>query len=291
MLRKKINFKSSFSKAQFEIFKNKEKMFLRKKFNPPSHRDYNSIIKNNYMKDVISINNLEIQKIDIKSYKSFLNSKSYKTPYINGLSGELIIKNAGIRELKQIKKFIFLYFKNIESLNTWKKINNKIFYKKLEEIEKKIKINRLLVLFKKNKSTLEKIIKNIKSYPSGLCHGDLTLSNIIIDGKKIYLIDFLKTYNDNILQDISKIYQEFILGWSSRYLFDNEKLRAQIFCKMIIDNNFFKLFSNDLLKYLNFEVLITLFRIFPYVDKKDEITINWLINSINRVKKSRNEFF
>ena len=32
---------------------------------------------------------------------------------------------------------------------------------------------------------------------------------------------------------------------------------------------------------------MTLFRIFPYVDKKDEITINWLINSINKVKKSR----
>lgn len=291
MLKKKIIFKSSFSKAQFEIFKSKEKMFLRKKFNPPSHRDYNSIIKNNYMKDILAINNLKIQKINIKSYKSFLNSKSYKTSYINGLSGELIIKNAGIRELKQIKKFIFLYFKNIESLNTWKKINNKIFYNKLEEIEKKIKIDRLLDLFKKNKSMLEKIIKNIKSYPSGVCHGDLTLSNIIIDGKKIYLIDFLKTYNDNILQDISKIYQEFILGWSSRYLLDNEKLRGQIFCKMVIDNNFFQLFSNELLRYLNFEVLMTLFRIFPYVDKKDEITINWLINSINKVKKSRNEFY
>lgn len=291
MIKKKINFKSSFSKAQFEIFKNKEKMFLRKKFNPPNFRDYNSIIKNNYMKNVISIDNLKIQKINIKSYKSFLNSKSYKIPYINGLSGELIIKNAGIRELKQIKNFIILYFKNIKNLNTWKKINNRIFYKKLEEIEKKIKINRLLVLFKKNKSTLEKIIKNIKSYPTGVCHGDLTLSNIIIDGKKIYLIDFLKTYNDNILQDISKIYQEFILGWSSRYLSDSEKLRAKIFCKTVIDSNFFKLFSNELLKYLYFEVLMTLFRIFPYVDKKDEITINWLINSINKVKKSRSEFY
>ena len=243
------------------------------------------------MKNVISIDNLKIQKINIKSYKSFLNSKSYKIPYINGLSGELIIKNSGIRELKQIKNFIILYFKNIKNLNTWKKINNRIFYKKLEDIEKKIKINRLLVLFKKNKSTLEKIIKNIKSYPTGVCHGDLTLSNIIIDGKKIYLIDFLKTYNDNILQDISKIYQEFILGWSSRYLSDSEKLRAKIFCKTVIDSNFFKLFSNELLKYLYFEVLMTLFRIFPYVDKKDEITINWLINSINKVKKSRSEFY
>ena len=288
---KKINFKSSFSKAQFEIFKNKEKNVFEKKFNPPNFRDYNSIIKNNYMKNVISIDNLKIQKINIKSYKSFLNSKSYKIPYINGLSGELIIKNAGIRELKQIKNFIILYFKNIKNLNTWKKINNRIFYKKLEDIEKKIKINRLLVLFKKNKSTLEKIIKNIKSYPTGVCHGDLTLSNIIIDGKKIYLIDFLKTYNDNILQDISKIYQEFILGWSSRYLSDSEKLRAKIFCKTVIDSNFFKLFSNELLKYLYFEVLMTLFRIFPYVDKKDEITINWLINSINKVKKSRSEFY
>ena len=65
-----------------------------------------------------------------------MNSKSYKIPYINGLSGELIIKNAGIRELKQIKNFIILYFKNIKNLNTWKKINNRIFIKNLKILKK-----------------------------------------------------------------------------------------------------------------------------------------------------------
>ena len=45
---------------------------------------------------------------------------------------------------------------------------------------------------------------------------------MIIEKNKIYLIDFLKTYNDGIGQDLSKIYQEFILGWSSRNLNERE---------------------------------------------------------------------
>ena len=110
---------------------------------------------------------------------------------------------------------------------------------------------------------------------------------MIIEEKNIYLIDFLKTYHDSILQDLSKIYQEFILGWSSRYLDGTEKLRSEIFYKKIIDQNFFQLFSEKMLNLLNFEVMMTLFRIFPYVQKDDKITINWLSKSVEKVLKNK----
>ena len=287
MLRKKINFKSSFSKAQFEIFKSKDKIFIKKKFNPPNYRDYESIIKNNDMRDMIAINNLKIQKINIKSYNHLLNTKSYKSLYINGSSGELIIKNSGVYEINLLKNFLFSYFTILKKFNHLKKINNMIFYNKLNDIEKKIKIPSLKLIFKKNKPIIENKIRRIDLYPTGICHGDLTLSNIIIEKKKIYLFDFLKTYNDNILQDISKIYQEFILGWSSRYLVGTDRLRSKIFSQMIIDQHFFNLFPKNLIKHLKFEVLMTLFRIFPYVDKNDEVTINWLNKSIEKVLKKR----
>ena len=132
---------------------------------------------------------------------------------------------------------------------------------------------------------MRKKIKEISMYPTGMCHGDLTLSNIILEKNKICLIDFLKTYNDSILQDLSKVYQEFLLGWSSRELSQQEKLRSQIISKKIIDKNFFKIFSKKILKHLHFEVLMTLFRIFPYVNKNDQLTIRWLKNSVNNVLK------
>ena len=123
-----------------------------------------------------------------------------------------------------------------------------------------------------------------------MCHGDLTLSNMILKKNKICLIDFLKTYNDGILQDLSKVYQEFVLGWSSRQLSEQEKLRSKIICKKIINKKFFDLFSKKILKHLHFEILMTLFRIFPYVNKNDYLTIKWLKNSINYVLKIKKQY-
>lgn len=287
MYKKKVKFENSFSKAQFEIIRNDKSIFVKKILNSPNIRDYESILKNNHLKKLLKIKNLKIQNIEIKNLKKFLKLKYYKSSYINGLSGELIIKNSGINEVNQIREFLISYFKRTTKLNKIKKIDKKIFINKLNSIENNIKINHLRLVFRKNKSIMKKKINKINFYPNGICHGDLTLSNLILEGKNIYLIDFLKTYNDSLLQDLSKIYQEFVLGWSARYLDENEKLRSKIFYKMIIDQNFFKLFPGKFLKFLNFEILMTLFRIFPYVDRNDQITINWLSKSVEKVLNNR----
>ena len=86
------------------------------------------------------------------------------------------------------------------------------------------------------------------------------------------------------MKDLAKIYQEFILGWSSRKLNKNEILRAKTIYNTILDENFFQIFKKNF-KLLKFEILMTLIRIFPYVDKKDIITINWLEYSVNKVLK------
>ena len=94
--------------------------------------------------------------------------------------------------------------------------------------------------------------------------------------------------SDSILKDLAKIYQEFILGWSSRKLNKNEILRAKTIYNTILDEKFFSGFSKKILKLLKFEILMTLIRIFPYVDEKDIITINWLEYSVNKVLKNYN---
>lgn len=287
MNKKKITFKNSFSKAEFEVFRKDKNIFIKKILNKPSLRDYQSVLKNNNLQKILKIKNLKIHPIDVKTFKTFKKLKSYESLYINGFSGDLIIKNSGINEVSRMKEFFVNYFKILIKFNKWKKIDNKIFLNKLNSIEKNIKNKELKFIFKKNVATLENKINKINFYPIGVCHGDLTLSNVIIEEKNIYLIDFLKTYHDSILQDLSKIYQEFILGWSSRYLDGTEKLRSEIFYKKIIDQSFFQLFSRKMLNLLNFEVIMTLFRIFPYVQKDDKITINWLSKSVEKVLKSK----
>jgi len=50
--------------------------------------------------------------------------------------------------------------------------------------------------------------------PVGVCHGDLTLSNILFCGSRIYLVDFLDSFIETPLMDIVKLRQDTRYGWS-----------------------------------------------------------------------------
>ena len=283
--RQKIIFNSSFSKANFELISLKNELFLKKKINTPKIRDYYSIKKNNYFDKYIKIKNLKSQKIQIKTFKELKKKKYLMMKYINGYSGEIILKNHGFEEILLIRKFLIDYFELMKKYITWVKFDKNIFIKKLDEIEKRNK-NKVLknILAKYKKKYLNKLNK-VKFYPKGLCHGDLTLSNMIIEKNKIFLIDFLQTHNDSIVQDLSKVYQEFKLGWSSRNLNHQEYLRSKLIYENIVDKNFFKSFSKKILDPLKCEIILTLFRIFPYVNNNDIKTIDWLKLSIVKIFK------
>lgn len=50
--------------------------------------------------------------------------------------------------------------------------------------------------------------------PVGVCHGDLTFSNILFNGNNYYLIDFLDSFVESPLLDIVKIRQDSSFLWS-----------------------------------------------------------------------------
>ena len=285
---KKTTFEDSFSKANFLFKLEKENLLLIKKLKKPNKRDYESINKNNHFKKFLKIKNVVIKKIHIKSFNELKKKKSYKMNYINGVSGELILKNSDIQQVKVLKKFYLDFFKYTKKTIHWIELDKKIYINKITNIKKNINNKELKKLFLKCEKYLKKNLNKFKKYPKSLCHGDLTLSNIILSKNKIFLIDFLKTFNDSILQDLAKIYQEFILGWSSRKLNEREILRSQIIYEMIIDKSFFSQFSNKVLKLLKFEVLVTLLRIFPYVHNDDKVTVKWLKKSIVQILKDYN---
>lgn len=55
-----------------------------------------------------------------------------------------------------------------------------------------------------------------RKVPQGICHGDLTLSNLIYSklNKKVYVIDFLDSFIESPIIDICKIRQDTQYGWS-----------------------------------------------------------------------------
>lgn len=59
--------------------------------------------------------------------------------------------------------------------------------------------------------------------PVGHCHGDLTLSNILLThdegvGLKVILIDFLDSFIESPLADTAKLFQDLKFGWTLRLL-------------------------------------------------------------------------
>ena len=126
-------------------------------------------------------------------------------------------------------------------------------------------------------------LNGVKINLRGNCHGDLTLSNIIInrDKKKIILLDFLNTFKETPLQDICKLIQDLRLYWSSRRLNKTNMLRAKIFCDNI--KPFLSIKKTTFYEILDLEMSMTLLRILPYIPENDVETIKWLEVSFDKL--------
>ncbi|MBS0209191.1 MAG: phosphotransferase [Planctomycetes bacterium] len=67
--------------------------------------------------------------------------------------------------------------------------------------------------------------------PVGPCHGDLTLSNILFQTSRIYLLDFLDGFVESPILDIVKLRQDTCFGWSIELYdleFDRTKVRIAL---------------------------------------------------------------
>jgi thiamine kinase-like enzyme len=70
--------------------------------------------------------------------------------------------------------------------------------------------------------------------PVGMCHGDLTFSNILFNGNNYYLIDFLDSFIESPLLDIVKIRQDTAYLWSTlMYHKPFDKVRLSIISEKI----------------------------------------------------------
>lgn len=50
--------------------------------------------------------------------------------------------------------------------------------------------------------------------PKTMCHGDLTLSNIIFHKNRLFLVDFLDSYIETFICDLAKIKQDMFYTWT-----------------------------------------------------------------------------
>lgn len=122
--------------------------------------------------------------------------------------------------------------------------------------------------------------------PVGVCHGDLTFSNVLFNGNNYYLIDFLDSFIESPLLDIVKIRQDTAWLWSPlMYVHTCDTIRLRIaFAK--IDRELDSYFSSRYEWYGRYYrplQLMNFLRILQYAH--EEKVINYLKHVLNEQLK------
>lgn len=288
----------SYSGAKFKFLSKKDQLIINKKV----------IFKNSNIKKR-SLTQIKKQlfwnkKKLCKPFKSVpINYKIYnkyimiKMPFIYGYSGsDILIQNHS----KNIDKFA----KELSSLIYFFKENNKSG----EIINKKILLKKIISIKKLNHIDFFKYFKLAEKYledvPNDLestwCHGDLTLSNMIISDDvksenynekidhKIYLIDWLDNVFETYYNDLAKLKQDLYHGWSSRHLLKSQKVSCSIIGKFIwkqIEDIFI---NEDNYKIFRFFSILCILRIIPYAQNKNDLF--WLKQTLDKEYQSQNKY-
>ena len=208
-------------------------------------------------------------------------------PYIMGDKYSEYLVKAGI---ENVNGFIYSIIGQID-----KNMNNAILANiDGESIRNKITDVRSAIKTKMKTDSfieeeLDELLKKIpeSEIPIGICHGDLTLSNMIIRNDRIFLIDFLDSFIESPMIDYIKIRQETKFKWS---LFLEKEIPAYRKNKVIQILNYFdeilvKHYENNVYikKWYPFLEKFNLLRILPYVmDKQEE---QFIINALKKTKQ------
>lgn len=204
---------------------------------------------------------------------------------INFLYSENSLKLIWLK--KNILNIIYSYISKCKL----QKINNKILYNKINSVKQNIMNNKYSNLFKKKINYyLNYLLKNTNNIsnieiPIGISHGDLTLSNMLINNSfmEIYLIDFLDSFIESPILDIIKIRQDTFFYWTLRlcnFKYDINKIKLSLNKLDNMIDNEFKKYNWYNLTYNYFQIL-NLLRIVQY--SKNKQTVIYIINSLDKI--------
>ena len=172
-----------------------------------------------------------------------------------------------------------------------KKVSKNVFIDKFNSVVKNCEKNDLLKGNMRVKSILkdcENVFTNMPEefeIPVGICHGDLTFSNILFSSNKFYFIDYLDSFIETPIQDIVKLRQDTKYFWSTMmYKKKYDVVRLNIIFNYI-DDKISEHFGNFEYYYRNYDrlQLMNILRILPYV--KEENVRDFVLNILSALPK------
>lgn len=222
---------------------------------------------------------VNVTSAEVISFEVYAEHAELVMPFIEGITGHMFPVHATRNVARSLSCSLstLLYSELNESRENIVAV--KLFSDKLGSVYDSTHDLQL----KKILQDCQKVIDILPSeiiFPLGNCHGDLTLSNVIVNQLSgITLIDFLDTYLETPLQDVAKLMQDYVYGWSFRKSSPSIAVKAEILCRYhypIALTQIERMYPAQV-KLLT---LMALARIAPYV--KDDITQQWLVRSIER---------
>lgn len=203
-------------------------------------------------------------------------------------------ESAGFEQIDYFIKALILFLEKELKASPVQSVPTSVTLDKYYDVESKVNANPLLAsdqevqrLMALSRKQFEEFAKQpTVDLPMGICHGDLTFSNILFNGNNYYLIDFLDSFIESPLLDIVKIRQDSAHLWSQlMYTNPYDKLRLKIVCEKIdkeIDayGEHYKWYKD----YYTIYQLLNLLRILQYA--KEEKVISYLKCEINNVLSS-----
>lgn len=142
-----------------------------------------------------------------------------KMEYIYSLNFMAFMENAGFQQIDDFVDTICAFVASEIRVSGMQRIDPQIIETKYREVRSNICSNPDLAEDVQIQGWLP-VLDNLfiggldLTIPVGPCHGDLTLSNILFNGHRCYLIDFLDSFVESPLMDIVKLRQDTAFGWS-----------------------------------------------------------------------------
>lgn len=198
--------------------------------------------------------------------------------YIQGVSLATALKKITLNEIERLINLLF----NLISIYDCKFSQNtlNIFKSKINELDNKI-INKDTCV--KNAFTLLNNY-NFGFIPKSYCCGDLTLENILLTpSKDLYVIDFLDSFYNSWMIDISKLLQDLELGWSYRFETVDFNLNLRLNTAKNILLSKIDMYHNGkkIIEGIYMLLLLNTLRIVPYIE--DNTTKIFVKDSLDKI--------
>ena len=204
-----------------------------------------------------------------------------KMEYVYSKNFIAYFESAGFEQISYFIKALVLFIEKELKESPVQSVDINVVLDKFKDVAIKLNSNPLIC---NDKEVLdlyhqsERIFCDLKQIemPVGICHGDLTFSNILFNGNNYYLIDFLDSFIESPLLDIVKIRQDSAYLWSQlMYINEFDYTRLQIISEKIDAdiNEYFNQYD-WYRKYYRLFQLMNFWRILQYA--KEEKVINYL---------------